>query len=119
MKYILTKLISFLIVFFILFSCASDKQLLNKQQEANYYFNEGNIYADKAGHDYEFGNYLVITADFTQAQKGKGEFNQALYYYIKALEMNPRDPKIYNNRGVVYTKMDDYGVRLAISQFII
>src|SRR5215831_7079346 len=42
----------------------------------------------------------------------KGQYDQAIADYTKALEINPNDAEIYNNRGVVYgaTRRDDQAI---------
>jgi len=67
-----------LIVFFFLFSCTCTQRGDIESKDAKAYFNRGNAYADK------------------------GQYDQAIPDYTKALEINPKDGKAYYNRAYAY-----------------
>ena len=58
-------------------------QIKANPNDANAYYNRGNIY-------YDLNNY-----------------NQAISDYTKAIELNPNDTGAYNNRGIAYETLGD------------
>jgi tetratricopeptide (TPR) repeat protein len=73
-----------LIVLFFLFSCASTDQKQTQLRDAWAYNNRGIAYARK------------------------GQYDQAISNFNKALEINPRDIKAYHNRGHAYAEKGQY-----------
>lgn len=47
--------------------------------------------------------------------RGKGQYDKAISDYTKAIEINPKDTKAYNNRGIAYQSTGQY--ELAIADF--
>jgi tetratricopeptide (TPR) repeat protein len=45
----------------------------------------------------------------------KGEYDQAIQSYTRAIEINPKDADAYFNRGLAHSKKEDYG--WAVSDF--
>jgi tetratricopeptide (TPR) repeat protein len=45
----------------------------------------------------------------------KAEYDGAIFYFSKAIEINPKDAKAYNNRGLAYDKKGEHD--LAISDY--
>ena len=72
------------IVLFFLFSYAFTQQKQSESKDADFYFNQGIAYIDKAQYD------LAIS-----------DFN-------KALDINPRDAEAYCNRGIAYREKGQY-----------
>jgi len=79
------------IVLFFLFSCASTQPRQNESRDAKFYNNRGTAYGEK------------------------GQYDQAISDFNKAIEINPRYNTAYNNRGIVYRLKDQYDQ--AISDF--
>ncbi len=80
------KLIVILIIaFYALFSTANIQQTQAESRDAEAYNNRGNTHADK------------------------GQYDQAISDYTKALEINPQDAIAYCNRGIVYYFRKEYG----------
>jgi Tfp pilus assembly protein PilF len=81
-----------IIIIPVLFSCATtqQKQVESKEDAKTYY-------------------QLGIT------HVQKGDFDQAILYFTKAIESDPKNPKAYNNRGGAYMAKGQYD--RAISDF--
>jgi tetratricopeptide (TPR) repeat protein len=79
------------IVFIFLFSCASSQQKKGEPKDARFYNNRG------------------------IANGEKGQYDQAISDFNKAIEINPGYDKAYNNRGIVYRLKGQYDQ--AISDF--
>ena len=43
----------------------------------------------------------------------KGNYKQAIEYYSKAIEYNPNDASLYNNRGLAYYNLEQYDKAIA------
>ncbi|HDI72543.1 MAG TPA: tetratricopeptide repeat protein, partial [Candidatus Altiarchaeales archaeon] len=43
----------------------------------------------------------------------KGNYKQAIEYYSKAIEYNPNDASLYNNRGLAYYNLQQYDKAIA------
>jgi tetratricopeptide (TPR) repeat protein len=76
-------------VFVFLFSCASTQK--SEQKDARFYNNRGIAYGEK------------------------GQYDQAISEFDKAIQINPNYDKAYNNRGIVYRLRGQYDQ--AISDF--
>jgi tetratricopeptide (TPR) repeat protein len=57
---------------------------------------------------------LLFSSGFAQ-QKQSESYDQAIYEYTKAIELNPNSAEAYNKRGVAYGKKGQYDQ--AISDF--
>jgi tetratricopeptide (TPR) repeat protein len=79
------------IVLSFLFSCASTQPRQNESGDAQFYNNRGTAYGEK------------------------GQYDQAISDFNKAIEINPRYNTAYNNRGIVYRLKGQYDH--AISDF--
>ena len=79
------------IVLFFLFSYASTQEKQSESRDAEFYNNRGMAYRDK------------------------GQYDQAISDYNKALGINPRYAYAYNNRGIAYGDKGQYDQ--AISDF--
>jgi serine/threonine-protein kinase len=79
------------IVLFFLFSCASTQPTQNESGDAKFYNNRGTAYGEK------------------------GQYDQAIFDFNQAVEINPRYNKAYNNRGIIYRLRGQYSQ--AISDF--
>ncbi len=62
----------------ILFSCASTQQKQSEPRDAKGYYNRGCAYGEK------------------------GQYDQAISDYNKAIEIDPKSATAYNNRGIAY-----------------
>ncbi len=69
-----------IIIIPILLSCATTQQKQVESKDANFYFNRGTAYI------------------------AKGQYDQAISDFNKALEINPSYAEAYNNRGAVYSR---------------
>jgi len=78
-------------VFVFLFSCASTQQKKGGPPDARLYNNRGIAYGEK------------------------GQYDQAISEFSKAIQINPNYDKAYNNRGIVYRLKGEYDQ--AISDF--
>jgi len=72
------------IVLYFLLSYASAQQKQIESRDAEFYYNRGNAYYDK------------------------GQYDQAITDFNKALEINPRYADAYNNRGFAYYLKKEY-----------
>ena len=79
------------IVLFFLFSCATPEQKQSESRDPKFYNNRGIAYGEK------------------------GQCDQAISDFNKAIEINPRYDKAYSNRGIVYRLKGQYDQ--AISDF--
>ena len=79
------------IVLFLLFSCATTEQKQSESRNPKFYNNRGIAYGEK------------------------GQYDQAISDFNKAIEINPRYEKAYSNRGIVYRLKGQYD--RAISDF--
>jgi Flp pilus assembly protein TadD len=79
------------IVLIFLFSCASSQQKKSEPTDARFYNNRGIAYGEK------------------------GQYDQAISDFNKAIEIKPGYDKAYNNRGIVYRLKGQYD--RAISDF--
>ncbi len=79
------------IVLFFLFSCATTEQKQSELRNHKFYNNRGIAYGEK------------------------GQYDQAISDFNKAIEINPRYEKAYSNRGIVYRLKGQYDQ--AISDF--
>jgi serine/threonine-protein kinase len=79
------------IVLFFLFSCATTEQKQSESRNPKFYNNRGIAYAEK------------------------GQYDQAISDFNKAIEISPRYVQAYNNRGIIYRLKGQYGQ--AISDF--
>jgi len=79
------------IVLLLLFSCASTQKKQGELRDAKFYNNRGIAYGEK------------------------GQYDQAISDFNRAIETNPMDNKAYNNRGIVYRIRGQYDQ--AISDF--
>jgi tetratricopeptide (TPR) repeat protein len=79
------------IVLLLLFSCTSTQTKQGELKDAKFYNSRGIAYAEK------------------------GQYDQAIYDFNRAVELNPNDSKAYNNRGRVYRLKGQYDQ--AISDF--
>ena len=52
---------------------------------------------------------------FDKGVNAKSDFQKQIYFYTKAIEINPNDSDTYNNRGIVYDDLKKYD--LAISDY--
>ena len=84
MKSIMVKVVLPIILIF-LFTYASAQPKQTESRDAEFCFNRG------------LGSYC------------KGQYDQAISDFTKALEINPRDTMVYNNRGVAYKNKGLYG----------
>ena len=86
MKNTVNKLIGIIlpIVLFFLFSYASAQQKQNEPKDAKFYIDRGIAYGEK------------------------GQYDQAISDYNKALEINPRYAVAYYNRGIAYYFKREY-----------
>ena len=74
-----------LIIFIpVLFSCASTQQKQEESRDTDFYIKQGIAYFKK------------------------GQYDQAISDFNKALEINPRDAWAYNSRGVAYYFKREY-----------
>jgi tetratricopeptide (TPR) repeat protein len=73
-----------LIVLFFLFSYTSAQQKQIESRDAEFYNNRGKAYYHK------------------------GQYDQAISDFTKALEINPRDDRAYYNRGFIYYLKKEY-----------
>jgi Flp pilus assembly protein TadD len=80
-----------LIVFLFLFSCATTEQNRSESKNPKFYNNRGIAYGEK------------------------GQYDQAISDFNKAIEINPAYGKAYTNRGIVYRLKGQYD--RAISDF--
>lgn len=97
------------ITFSFLFSCATGKQLLTGQKDADFYLKQGNAYAVKGQYDQAISAYteaIRINSNFAKAYNNRGhaywdkrQHEQAIYDYNKAIETDPTFANAYNNRG--------------------
>ena len=65
----------------ILFCCASTQEKQSESRDATAYYNQGRAYGQK------------------------GQYDQAISDYGKAIEINPRDATAYYNRGCAYGQL--------------
>ena len=79
------------IILFFSFSCASTPPKQNESRDAKFYNNRGAAYGEK------------------------GQYDQAISDFNRAIEINPRYTMAYNNRGIVYRLKGRYDQ--AISDF--
>ena len=66
----------------------------------------------------EYSDRIKISPNLEQAyyqteEADKKEYEMAIYDYTKALEINPNEAEIYNNRGVAYSKLTKYDEAIA------
>jgi tetratricopeptide (TPR) repeat protein len=80
-----------LIFLFLLFSCASTQPKQGELGNAKFYNSRGIAYGEK------------------------GQYDQAISDFNRAIELNPNDNKAYNNRGIVYRLKGQYDQ--AVSDF--
>ncbi|HUL37796.1 MAG TPA: tetratricopeptide repeat protein [Thermodesulfobacteriota bacterium] len=78
-------------VFVFLISCVSSQQKKGRPTDARFYNNRGIAYGEK------------------------GQYDQAISEFSKAIQINPNYDKAYNNRGIVYRLKGEYNQ--AISDF--
>ena len=72
------------IVLLFLLSCASTHKEKTESRDADFYIKRGNAYHEK------------------------GQYDQAILDYNKALEINPKDALAYYHRGISYEKKGQY-----------
>jgi tetratricopeptide (TPR) repeat protein len=87
MKSLMVKVVlSIILIFLFTYASAQKNQSESRDAEiyAEFYFNRGLDYANK------------------------GQLDQAISDYTKALEMNPRNAAAYNNRGIAYFHKREY-----------
>ena len=75
----------------------------------------GTIYNDLIGFIANEKNYETVAVLFYQglASDNKGEYEEAIKKYDKAIELNSNYAEIYNNRGVVKNKLRKYQEAIA------
>ena len=83
MKSLMVKVVLPIILIF-LFTYASAQQNQTESRDAEFYYNRGLAYAKK------------------------GQYDQAISDYTRALEINPRDAGAYKNRGAAYYFKREY-----------
>ena len=87
-------------------------------QDANAYFDQGNVYQSKGDYDRAieaFNTAIELKPDFAEAYTNrgvtytdKGDFAPAISDYTKAIELKPDFALAYNHRGIAYTDKGDF-----------
>jgi tetratricopeptide (TPR) repeat protein len=70
---------------------------------------------DKIHISYQAGTLVNAVSDGTISDSGKGEHEQAISDYTKAIEINPKSASAYTDRGLAYKRKGEYD--LAISDY--
>ncbi len=69
-------------------------------------------YADKVQNPsvkrFYLGLITGIHFDWAHVYEFTGDFSSAIEHYEKALKIDPKDPVLYNNLGLVYLQQKDY-----------
>jgi lipoprotein NlpI len=107
-----------IIVFSILFSCATTPKGQQRSSEAKAYLNRGYYFTSKRQYDEAISDYtkaLEINPRYIEAYNNrglacasKGQYDNAISDYNEALKINPRYIEAYNNRGNAYLSKGQY-----------
>ena len=93
-------------------STAEQHEVETQPQDANTYFDRGNVYQSKGDYDHAieaFNKAIEIKQDYAEAYTNRGvayhsqgSYDLAIRDYDKALELNPSYAEAYFNRGGAY-----------------
>jgi len=107
-----------IIVFSMLFSCATTPKGQQRSSEAKVFLNRGYYFASKDQYDEAISDYtkaLEINPRYIEAYNNrglayasKGQYDDAISDYNKALKINPRYIEAYNNRGNAHLNKGQY-----------
>jgi Tfp pilus assembly protein PilF len=117
MRKIFCSLLQVLLISFLLTSCAPVK-VVDDEKEAEAHFMLGISYLQEQDHTRALKEFLTaenydssrvdIKEGIAQAYQLKQAYPEAEKYYLKALKINPDDPRIANNLASLYLDMGEW-----------